>query len=310
MKKLTFNSFKSQAHLNFIIENEGLYQFKNFHIDLLVKIHILQKPKTKLSDRKNVLASFIKSFKKELPSSLTYEVMLTWLTELKQTMSYTDKIMSHIKCQLNHLFKWLVDKEIIQVNPLDRIKFRQNLAPKRARVILTVEEIKNMLEDANSNSPKMLYPFLYTIVHTGARRSEIMNLTWIDVDFSMGFIHLRKTKNGENRKVKMAVGLAKLLREKKEGPTYNYVFTNELGDQLHRQKVHRLVAKFTSLYPIPNKDWRCHDLRHSFAYNFLKQGGEMYQLKAILGHKTIQMTVDLYGALKASDIENPSPYSF
>jgi hypothetical protein len=36
----------------------------------------------------------------------------------------------------------------------------------------------------------------------------------------------------------------------------------------------------------------------------------MYQLQAVLGHKSIQMTVDLYGNLKAVDVENPSPYGF
>ena len=34
----------------------------------------------------------------------------------------------------------------------------------------------------------------------------------------------------------------------------------------------------------------------------------MYQLLAILGHRSIQMTVDLYGDMKAADVERVSPY--
>jgi len=34
----------------------------------------------------------------------------------------------------------------------------------------------------------------------------------------------------------------------------------------------------------------------------------MYQLQAILGHKSIGVTVDLYGQLKAQDVEDSSPY--
>ncbi|MBI2519021.1 MAG: tyrosine-type recombinase/integrase [Bdellovibrio sp.] len=68
-------------------------------------------------------------------------------------------------------------------------------------------------------------------------------------------------------------------------------------------------SKIQKNLPI-NKDWRMHDLRHSFAYNYLLNGGEMYQLQAILGHKSIKMTVDLYGKLQAQDIKNPSPYKF
>ncbi|MCB0390721.1 MAG: tyrosine-type recombinase/integrase [Bdellovibrionales bacterium] len=58
------------------------------------------------------------------------------------------------------------------------------------------------------------------------------------------------------------------------------------------------------------KPWRVHDLRQSFAHNYLKSGGEMYELKAILGHKSIQMTVDLYGNFQAEDVSKVSPYEF
>ena len=56
------------------------------------------------------------------------------------------------------------------------------------------------------------------------------------------------------------------------------------------------------------KRWRCHDLRHSFAHNYQKKGGQMYALQTILGHKSIKMTVDYYGAIAACDVEMVSPY--
>jgi len=36
----------------------------------------------------------------------------------------------------------------------------------------------------------------------------------------------------------------------------------------------------------------------------------MYTLQAVLGHKQIFMTVDLYGHLKAADVGTVSPYQF
>lgn len=45
--------------------------------------------------------------------------------------------------------------------------------------------------------------------------------------------------------------------------------------------------------------------------NFLKfcsKSGKMYALQAILGHKNIQITIDLYGQLQACDVEMVSPY--
>ena len=53
--------------------------------------------------------------------------------------------------------------------------------------------------------------------------------------------------------------------------------------------------------------FRLHDIKHSFSWNYLRSGGEMYQLQAILDHKSIKMTVDLYGHFKAVDVKRCSP---
>jgi len=58
------------------------------------------------------------------------------------------------------------------------------------------------------------------------------------------------------------------------------------------------------------KHWTNHGLRHSFATNYLKQGGDMEQLQKKLGHSSLEMTVDLYGKMEAEDIPDPSPFDF
>ena len=203
--------------------------------------------------------------------------------------------------------KWLIEDEILQVNPLSRIKFRQNVDSKRPRVIFSQEEILHLLTDLRGFSSTFLYPFIYLIVHTGCRRGEAQKLTWNDIDFETKLIRFNQTKNGTSRQIRMSNRLYDFLKTHPKRSLH--VFTDETGHPMGRGKIQRRLKSFKKAYN-PEKDWRCHDLRHSFAYNFLKRGGEMYQLKAILGHKTIQMTVDLYGNLKAADVENPSPFDF
>jgi site-specific recombinase XerC len=41
----------------------------------------------------------------------------------------------------------------------------------------------------------------------------------------------------------------------------------------------------------PGVPFRCHDLRHHFASTFLEATGDIAALQAILGHKTISMTM-------------------
>ena len=59
-----------------------------------------------------------------------------------------------------------------------------------------------------------------------------------------------------------------------------------------------------------HKYWCNHVLRHSFTTNYLLAGGDMLQLQKILGHKTLTMTVDLYGQIEAKDVQNVSPFNF
>jgi site-specific recombinase XerD len=87
----------------------------------------------------------------------------------------------------------------------------------------------------------------------------------------------------------------------------DFVFPCPDGKEIGRRRLQRLIQRFKGHFPM-EKDWGLHCLRHSFAYNFLKKGGEMYQLQAVLGHKHIQVTVDLYGQLSAQDVENIYPY--
>lgn len=303
--------FYSKKGIEHISKYRDYYRYDSMKIKTLVKLHLYENKKSKLDERRNHLKIFLIQFGNTNLYDLKTIDLRKWLLNYKIEKSYTEKNMCHIKCQLNHFFKWLYENEYTTKNLIADIKFKQNLPPKKPRVVLSAEEIKELLNSAHECSSKILYPFLYTIVQTGARRSEVVNLCWKDVDFATNRLTFRETKNGESRSIEMSKGLRRLLESLRlKDLKHQYVFINEEGRKLHRQKIHRMVTKLKMLYPIPAKDWGCHALRHSFAYNFLKKGGEMYQLKAILGHKTITMTVDLYGNLKSQDIENPSPYDF
>jgi len=53
----------------------------------------------------------------------------------------------------------------------------------------------------------------------------------------------------------------------------------------HASRIIRKVSEEAGVKPI-----RFHDLRHSFASNFMMRGGQIYKLQRLLGHTSIQMT--------------------
>ena len=280
--------------------------FSKMLVGELIRKHLEDRPDSKLMQRKNVFRAFNNHFGGVKLCHLTEEALRRWFHDMQTDNDFSPNNMLHIKSQLNHFFNYLVDKSYYQISPLSRIKFSRKTNGAH-RVVLSKDEMRGLLAEANQFSPTVLYPYLYLLVHTGARRSEILGLKWQHVDFATGQIHFIETKNGEDRSIEISEKLKLLLKSipKKS----EFVLTNKQIGSLKPNSLQRLIEKLRKRHLLP-KHWGSHSFRHSFAYHYLKQGGQMYQLQAILGHKSITMTVDLYGKITAADIENPSPFDF
>lgn len=290
-----------------IWKNRHLFQLQNFNAMTLIRIYLELHPRSHFKERKKYYFKFIKDFQRYKISEINTTLLRYWFSQIQNENALVEKTLHRIKCQLNHFFKWLKEENILTLNPLDNIRFRQNIESARSRVLLSTHELQTICTNAKEFSPSKIYPVLYTLIHTGARRSEVINLQWKDIDFENNMIIFLKTKNGECRKINMSSYLRSLFENLPKNRSF--IFFNSKGTRASGHSISRAIQQFKKVYPI-NKDWQMHDLRHSFAYNFLMNKGEMYQLQAILGHKSIKMTVDLYGNLKAQDIKNPSPYEF
>lgn len=288
-------------------KRKEFYNLSNFSVSDLCRIYLELNPGCQLVSRRVHFRSFVNSFRDTSIKDVSTSGLNEWFIKVKNSSQLSERTLSQIKCQLAPFFKWLVLENIIPTNPLLQIRFRRNVPPVRKRCVLNKSEIQNLLVDVEKHDPHTLYPYLYAVIQTGARRSEVAKLRWGDIDFDSAFIIFRSTKNGSDRKIKIANSLVELL--KKKARNSEFVFPSRNGTYFSRSSIERAVLKFKTASTFA-KNWHIHDLRHSYAYNFLKNGGEMYQLQALLGHKSIQMTVDLYGNLKSHDISNPSPYDF
>lgn len=80
--------------------------------------------------------------------------------------------------------------------------------------------------------------------------------------------------------------LLNLLKKDKYG---KYVFCKEDGSpySIHHYYRHFHAAQERAGF---TKRYRFHDLRHTFASHFMMSGGELYELKNLLGHSSIEMT--------------------
>ncbi len=126
-------------------------------------------------------------------------------------------------------------------------------------------------------------------VATGMRASEIFGLLRSDVMYSEGLLAVRaKLKGGKMRYVPMTPELASELRRFPVVINEDRIFPPKPGATSGRQ---RLEGSFEDLLERAKiRDFRFHDLRHTFASWYMMNGGDLYELAKILGHSNIKMT--------------------
>lgn len=127
---------------------------------------------------------------------------------------------------------------------------------------------------------------IYLLLMTGCRRSEILTLTWEEVDFDSQCLRLRDSKTG--KKVVYlstpAVELFRIIPQKANNP-YVICGDKEGAHLINLQKPWVRIRAKAGL-----EDVRLHDLRHTFASVAVSNGLSLPIIGALLGHKQTQTT--------------------
>ena len=94
------------------------------------------------------------------------------------------------------------DWEWLERNPLQGVR---RLPEPRGRVrYLRDDERTRLLQACQASRNRFLYPAVLLALSTGARKMELLSLTWNEVDWLHRQVIFRHTKNGETRAVPLA----------------------------------------------------------------------------------------------------------
>lgn len=178
-------------------------------------------------------------------------------------------------------------------------QYKTPKVPQRDYKYWSDSEIRQFLLTSR-NDP--YYQYFLTALYTGMRKGEIAGLTWDCIDFERNLITVKgtldkfgyraSTKTGKIRYVPINTFLKKILLEMfKNRSDNNSTFVFLLKDQpIDTNHLYRIFQKLQTKARI-DKRIRVHDLRHTFASQFMMKGlGSLYDLSQVLGHSDTKMT--------------------
>ena len=188
-----------------------------------------------------------------------------------------NRAVTSLKTMLNRA---VINKDL-RKNPILEIK---NYTGETQRIrYLEKEELERLLKECPAHTRNVVV----FAINTGMRKSEMFNLTWSAVDFENEIMFIHKTKNKERRVVPMTQPVKVLLMNLKEHSKSEYVFANKKGIKLN--SVRKSFVNAVKRAEI--KDFRFHDLRHTFASYLAMEGVGLHVIGQLLGHKRIDMTM-------------------
>ncbi|WP_290478766.1 tyrosine-type recombinase/integrase [Hyphomonas sp. UBA1923] len=170
-------------------------------------------------------------------------------------------------------------------NPVRKV--RRPSEPRGRVRFLSDDERQRLLTACRESPNKLLYPLVIVTLSTGARRGEMLNLRWPEVDLKRNVIRLHETKNDERRSIPIVSLAHKVLTQLRASApnSTGYVFPRPDGTK----PVHIDNDWAIALTKANIEDFRFHDLRHSAASYLAMNGATPSEIAEVLGHKTLQM---------------------
>jgi len=177
-------------------------------------------------------------------------------------------------------------------NPVGKVK--KPVADNRRMRFLTHEEAQRLLDEIKVHSV-LTYRITLISLHCGLRFGEIAGLQWQDINFSDDTIMIRNPKNGQTRVAFLTDAVKAMFLEMEPGKAGDFVFQNTGNNERMSQipdSFMRAVNKIGLNDSVDDSRLKVvfHSCRHSFASWLVADGTDLFQVKELMGHKSIAMT--------------------
>ncbi|HUU62884.1 MAG TPA: tyrosine-type recombinase/integrase [Dehalococcoidia bacterium] len=216
-----------------------------------------------------------------------------------------------INCYLRAIrafWSWLVSEEIIETNPFHRIKIPKS--PNKVILPFTDDQIMSLLATIDTHSATGFrdWTMILTLLDTGIRVTELSKIELKDANVNQR--SLKVWGKGAKERVVPIGGtvqraIVKYVNRYRSNPVNQLsdrLFLTRAGEPLTANRIETIIENYGRKAGIEGVRCSPHTFRHTFAINYLRNGGDVFSLQRILGHSTLDM-VKNYLNLAQSDLQ-------
>lgn len=239
---------------------------------------------TYIRELSRINAQWLPAFRGKYLDDITPLDVLSWKEKRNK-----DKILSHTLYNELKVLKTMFARAIdwglfVGENPVKKL-------PKTTRrkiEFLTPEEVQRYLNACS----REYFPIAATLLMTGLRKGECLDLKWTDIDMKNRMISIRSDsslKNCQGRDIPINSQLFEVLKTLPKVSEWVFPGIDVKSKRTTFDRLHRDARKKACL---PNLT--IHHLRHTFASLAIQQGFDVGAVSKLLGHSSLKVTMEIY----------------
>jgi integrase len=276
--------------------------------DYFIDHSILYKEYNTIKGYKNAFAGF--KILKDMPVKEIKKLDITKCVDgmVEKKLKY-ETIRTNLR-RIKLAFEYYIENyDPNYINPINNIKLAKDKTESNKKA-LTKEQLTKLFEELKNNK---FYIVAYIAGNCGLRCSEILGLTWNDINKIDMTLSVNKQwkvlKNG-----KSGFGPLKTKNSNRKVPiTKNILHELEKYDKANPRNIANRIAPFNkaSIEKYLNPELRklagisIHELRHTYATLLISNGVDFKTAASILGH-TVEMTLRIYSHVTEDMLKSAS----
>ncbi|KJV97093.1 phage integrase family protein [Orientia tsutsugamushi str. UT76] len=152
------------------------------------------------------------------------------------------------------------------------------------------DEMSKFLQVLCGEATPLTRDFALLALYTGARKRNVLEIEWDNIDFERKIWHIPKTKNGKAQNIPLTNEMIKILQARKLTSKSKLVLPSDSSKSGHLEQPYEAWNRICKKAGI--KNFRIHDLRRTFPSCLSDIGAGQYIIRAALNHINFESTSD------------------